>query len=73
MIPEITDTDRLNFLIENSGTWVNRQGSFGGFWDDGVAPGGGTCDPITPDAEDGDPRTALDLAIIAKRQKEVFN
>jgi hypothetical protein len=81
---EITDTDRLNYLIEHSDTWSPRQTvsgtkvwnpalgwvaeekSYGGYWYDGDGYDG-YATPITPEAEDGDPRTALDLAIMKER------
>lgn len=82
---QITDTERLDWLIANSSTWNSRTKSYvsngdrglpeemrevrwsGGYWDDGSPNYGGGGDPITPEAEDDSPRTAIDLAIEKER------
>ena len=84
---EITDTERLDWLIANTTTWNPRVESYvnsmakdfgladadrprrysGGYWDDGHPNYGGGGDQITPEAEDDNPRTAIDLAIRKER------
>lgn len=72
---EITDTERLDWLITNSCTWNSRQPAlhgrvaYGGCWDDGCPNYGGGGEVITPEAEDGNPRTAIDMAIRKEREK----
>jgi hypothetical protein len=41
----------------------------GGYWDDGHPNYGGGGDQITPEAEDDNPRTAIDLAIEKERRE----
>ena len=85
---DITDTERLDWLIANTATWnprwANYQNSMaqdfgltdaerprrygGGSWDDGNPNYGGGGDTITPEADDDNPRTAIDLAILKERE-----